>query len=153
MVPIYDLAGRLDLYDTYRGLIVTHASLALPLLIWLMKGFFDAVPRDLEEAAWVDGASKLRAWAGVVLPQARPGLAVAAGFSFITAWAEVVLVIILASDRLRTIPFAFFNAAERGDDASVAAAIGVVYLLPVLILFLVLRRWMVKGIAGATTGL
>ncbi|MGH2557454.1 MAG: carbohydrate ABC transporter permease [Thermomicrobiales bacterium] len=152
MIPIYDLALRLRLDNTYRGLIVAHAALSLPFLVWLLKGFFDALPAEIEEAAAVDGASRPRTWRDILLPLARPGLAVGAGFAFLTAWAEILIVVILVTrDDFATIPFAFYYA-EGQEATSVTAAVGVVYLLPVLILFLILRRWMVRGLAGAVTG-
>ena len=89
MVPIYDLAMRLRLQDGYPGLILTYAAVPLPLLVWLMKGFTDAVPRDIDEAARLDGASALRAWFDVILPATVPGLAVVAGLAFASAWSEV----------------------------------------------------------------
>ena len=79
MVPIYGLAQQLGLRNSYLGLILIHAAIELPFLIWLMKGFFDSIPRYLEEAAWLDGRSKFRALVEIVLPLARPGLGVAAG--------------------------------------------------------------------------
>ena len=95
MVPIYGLARQLGLRNSYLGLILIHAAIELPFLIWLMKGFFDSIPRHLEEAAWLDGRSKLRALVEIVLPLARPGLGIAAGLAFLSAWAEVLMVVIL----------------------------------------------------------
>jgi multiple sugar transport system permease protein len=154
MVPIYDLAIRLRLQNTYPGLILTHAAVLLPLLVWLMKGFTDAVSRTMEEAAWLDGASELRAWFDVVLPATLPGIAVVAGFAFAGAWSEVLMVIVLVSDaRMETLPFKFFVAADAGDDAHVVAALGVLYVLPVLTLFLLLRRLMIRGMVDRMRGL
>src|SRR5262249_8963326 len=110
MVPIYDLAIRLHLQDTYRGLILTHTAVSLP--VWLMTGFCHAAPRDTEEAAWLDGASTLRGWREIVLPQTYAGIAVVAGFAFANAWAEVLMVVILVTDVAKeTLPFQFFYAA------------------------------------------
>ena len=95
MVPIYGLARDLGLRNSYLGLILIHAAIELPFLIWLMKGFFDSIPRHLEEAAWLDGRSKLRALVEIVLPLARPGLGIAAGLAFLSAWSEVLMVVIL----------------------------------------------------------
>ncbi len=154
MVPIYDLATRLNLQDTYRGLILTHTAISLPLLVWLMKGFCDAIPRDTEEAAWLDGASTLRGWRDVVLPQTFAGIAVVAGFAFANAWAEVLMVVILVTDVAKeTLPFQFFYAADAGRDTQTTAALGVLYVLPVLVLFLALRRLMVRGLVESTQGL
>lgn len=154
MVPIYDLAIRLRLQDTYRGLILTHTAVSLPLLVWLMKGFCDAVPRDTEEAAWLDGASTLRTWRDIVFPQTYAGIAVVAGFAFANAWAEVLMVVILVTDVAKeTLPFQFFYAADAGRDTQTTAALGVLYVLPVLLLFLALRRLMVRGLVESTQGL
>lgn len=154
MVPIYDLALRLRLQDTYRGLILTHTAISLPLLVWLMKGFCDAVPRDTEEAAWLDGASICRGWRDVVVPQTFAGIAVVAGFAFANAWAEVLMVVILVTDVAKeTLPFQFFYAADGGGETHVTAALGVLYVAPVLVLFLALRRLMVRGLVESTQGL
>jgi multiple sugar transport system permease protein len=154
MVPIYDLAVRLGLQDTWRGLILSHSAVQLPLLVWLMKGFTDAVPRASEEAAWVDGASRLRAWRDVVIPGAAPGIAVVAGFAFSYAWAEVIMVVLLVTTQeMATLPFQFFYLADSGSDVHLTAALGVIYVLPVLALFLALRRLMVSGMVASVEGL
>jgi multiple sugar transport system permease protein len=158
MVPIYDLTHRLELRDSYLGLILVHAAIALPLLIWLMKGFFDAVPVSLEEAAWVDGASRFRAWREIVLPVARTGLAVALGLSFLVAWSEVLLALILVDPGgLETVALAFFRAVEStgglsGTRYELVAAMGVLYVVPVLLLFLVTGRLAVEGLTGEAHG-
>ncbi len=154
MVPIYDLAMRLQLRNTYLGLILTHAAMSLPLLVWLMKGFTDTVPRTMEEAAWTDGASKLRAWFDMVLPATLPAIAVVAGFAFANAWSEVLLVVLLVTESGReTLPFKFFYAVDAASDSHVAAALGVLYVLPVLLLFIGLRRLMIRGLVASTPGL
>jgi ABC-type glycerol-3-phosphate transport system permease component len=152
MIPIYDLARRLDLRNTYVGLVLVHTALALPFLVWLMKDVFDAVPRDLEEAAWVDGAAPLRAWVGVLLPNVAAGLGVAAGYAFLIAWSEVVLVLVLADPaELPTIALAFY--LSRGvDEFPVTAALALLYLLPVLAVFAVAGRLIVRGIATSVSG-
>lgn len=154
MVPIYDLGVRLELQDTYRGLILIETAIALPLLVWLMKGFCDAVPRDTEEAAWLDGASTFRTVWQVVLPQTYAGIAVVAGFAFASAWAEVLMVVILVTDIAReTLPFQFFYAAEGGSETQLTAALGIIYILPVLLLFLALRRLMIRGLVESSQGI
>jgi len=150
MVPIYDLTRRLELTNTYRGLVLTHLAISLPLLVWLMKGYHDSIPVSQEEAAWTDGASVFRAWRDVVFPQTLAGLAVIAGFAFANAWAEVVMVVILIDDPGKeTLPFQFFYEAADGGD-QITAAIGVLYVLPVLLVFLALRRVMIRGLVDAT---
>ncbi len=159
MVPIYSLARQLGLRNSYFGLILVSVALDLPFLMWLMKGFFDAVPQSLEEAAWIDGRSKLRAWFEIVLPSARPGLAVVAGLSFLGAWAEVMLVLILIdSPSKTTVPLAFYKTMmNRGGYTEVRyeliAAMGVLYVIPVLAIFFATRKVMASGLASSTKGI
>ncbi len=150
MVPINDLARRLELHNTFRGLVLAQTAVTLPFLIWLMKGFFDAIPRSLQEAAELDGRTRFRAWAEVLLPAVRPGLAVVAGFAFLNAWAEVLLVVAMVSgQRMAPVSLRFMTAAQGSGDPRVTAALGVLYMAPVLILFAVLRRSMAQGIGNA----
>ena len=157
MVPIYGLARQLGLRNSYLGLILVHAALELPFLIWLLKGFFDTVPRQLEEAAWLDGRGKLRALFEIVLPVAAPGLAVIAGLSFLNAWSEVLMVLILVDRQdMMTVPLAFYQTFRSAGGYTevhyeLMAAMGVLYLLPVMLLFLATRTFLVKGMAGTTT--
>jgi ABC-type glycerol-3-phosphate transport system permease component len=159
MVPIYGMARQLGLRNSYLGLILVHAALELPFLIWLLKGFFDTVPRHLEEAAWLDGRGKLRALFEVVLPVAAPGLAVIAGLSFLNAWSEVLMVLILVDrQEMTTVPLAFYQTFRSAGGYTevhyeLMAAMGVLYLLPVMLLFLVTRGLLVKGMTGTTKGL
>lgn len=150
MVPIYDLAVRLDLQNSYRGLILTHVGVVLPLLVWLMKTFVDTVPRTMEEEAWLDGATALRAWWDIVVPATLPGIAVVAGFAFVNAWAEVLMVVLLVNDHQHaTLPFLFYQAADAGRAIGQTSALGVLYVAPALVVFLVLRRLMVGGLSEA----
>jgi multiple sugar transport system permease protein len=159
MVPIYGLARQLGLRNSYVGLILIHAAIELPFLIWLMKGFFDSIPRHLEEAAWLDGRSRLRALIEIVLPLARPGLGIAAGLAFLSAWSEVLMVVILIDqDDLKTVPLAFYQAMRTQGGYTevqygVIAAMAVIYLLPVMLVFFTARRFMVTGLMNSTRGL
>jgi multiple sugar transport system permease protein len=154
MVAIYDLADRLNLIDTYYGLILAQTAMILPFLIWLMTGFYDGLPLYLDEAAAIDGRSTWRAWFDILLPLSKTGLAITAGFAFTAAWSEVLLVIIMITQADKaTLPLQFFFSASGRGDAQVTAALGVLYLAPVLLLFLVLRRWMVRSLITSTRGL
>ncbi len=159
MVPIYGLARELGLRNSYLGLILIHSAIELPFLVWLMKGFFDSVPRHLEEAAWLDGRTKFRALFEIVLPVARPGIAVAAGLSFLSAWAEVLMVLILVDQQgMKTIPLAFYETFRTAGGYTevqygLVAAMGVLYVLPVMAVFFATRRLMVRGLMSSTRGL
>lgn len=153
MIPIYDLAIRLHLQGTYLGLIIAHAAISLPFATWLMKTSCDGVPREYDEAAWLDGASALRVWRDIVVPLTASGLAVTAGFAFATAWAEVLMAVILLTigDYAKeTLPFQFYY--QVGDEAGVVAALAVLYILPVVAVFLLLRRLIIRGLAEGTQG-
>ena len=159
MVPIYGLARELGLRNSYLGLVLVHTAIELPFLTWMMKGFFDSVPRYLEEAAWIDGRSKLRAWFEILLPVARPGIGVAAGLSFLSAGAEVLMVLILVDEQdMKTVPLAFYETYRSAGGYQevryeLVAAMGVLYVLPVLALFFATRKLMVRGMMGTTRGL
>lgn len=159
MVPIYGLARALGLRNSYLGLILVHAALDLPFLIWLLKGFFDTVPRHLEEAAWLDGRGKLRALFEIVVPVAAPGLGVVAGLSFLNAWSEVLMVLILVDrPEMTTVPLAFYQTFRSAGGYTevryeLIAAMGLLYLLPIMLLFLVTRGLLVRGMTSTTKGL
>jgi ABC-type glycerol-3-phosphate transport system permease component len=140
-------------------LILFHTAVELPFLVWLMKGYFDTVPRYLEEAAWLDGRTRLRALFEIVLPVARPGIGVVAGLAFLDSWSEVLMVLILV-DRpsMYTVPLAFYQAFRSNGGYTevrydLIAAMGVLYLLPVMALFFATRKLMVRGLSSATRGL
>jgi multiple sugar transport system permease protein len=153
MVPINDLARRLRLDNTYLGVILAQTAVTLPLLIWLMKGYFDAIPRHIQEAAEVDGASRFTAWRDVLLPLARTGLAVAAGLAVVIAWSEVLLVSAIVRGRpMATLSLRFMTAAQGDLDAPAVAALGVLYIAPVLIVFVAIRRALIGGIGGIGQG-
>ncbi|MEO8745863.1 MAG: carbohydrate ABC transporter permease [Candidatus Dormiibacterota bacterium] len=159
MVPLYGLSKQLGLRNSYLGLVLISAAIELPFLVWLMKGFFDSIPRYLEEAAWLDGRTRLRALFEIVLPLAGPGLGIAAGLSFLSAWAEVLLVIILIdTQELTTVPLAFYQAMRTQGGYTevqygVIAAMAVLYILPVMVVFFGARRFMVRGLMNSTRGL
>jgi multiple sugar transport system permease protein len=153
MVPVNDLARRMHIDNTYQGLILAQTAVVLPFLIYLMKGYFDAIPRHIQEAAEVDGASRLQAWRQVLLPLVRPGLAVVAGLAFLGAWSEVLLVSAMVLGRpMATVSLRFMTGAQSGKDVTVVAALGVLYMAPVLALFLVLRKAIASGIGSAGSG-
>ncbi|CAN5773390.1 carbohydrate ABC transporter permease [soil metagenome] len=148
MVALFDLASKMELVDTYRGLILAQTAVSLPFLTWLMKSFYDKVPRMLDEAVTVDGRGILRAWLDVLTPVAKPGLAITAGLAFVLAWSEVLLTIVLISDPDKiTIARLFFINAERAASSQVTTALAALYLGPVLVVFLLLRGLIARHLA------
>lgn len=153
--PLYLLLRELRLIDTYPGLVLPYLTFATPLAVWLLTGFFRQLPRDLEEAALVDGASRLRALRDVVLPLAAPGLASTAILTFLYCWNEFLFALsfTLGPDR-HTVPvaIALLRGRYQVPWGQVLAA-AVVATIPVALLVLAFQRRIVAGLtAGATKG-
>lgn len=152
-IPIYLLIRHLHLVDSTLGLILPYVAFSLPLVVWIMIGFFDEIPREIDDAALVDGCSRATALVRVMLPLARPGMLVAATFGVIFVWNEflVGLYIVNSTDK-ETIPIAASSllTVESPIDWNVAAAVGILTVIPVLVFSLFVQRYIVRGItAGA----
>jgi multiple sugar transport system permease protein len=146
IAPLYAITLRLGLVDTYHGLILVLAAQQLPLVLWMMKGFFDTVPVEIEEAAWIDGAGRIGTAFRVVLPLASPGVAAAGLFAFIGAWGEFLTPLVLISSPERwPISLGLFRAwvAYTIVDWGLLAAISFLYMAPAVILYLLVRRYLV----------
>lgn len=156
VVPLYFFGSQLGILDTYVILILANSAFISPLTIWFLQGYFRSIPAQMEEAALLDGASRLGALYRVVLPSSTPGLVTVSLLAFIGAWNEVLLAMVLtSSEGIRTAPVALhFFMTDYGVQWGSLTAAAVMTTLPVLILFLVLQRHFVRGLtAGATTGL
>ena len=142
------------LFDTHLGMILVYTAFFTPVAIYFMRYFFAAIPRDLEEAAMVDGCTRLSAFLRVVLPQAAPGLVATAVYAFLFAWDELLFVAALTQHDAETIPIGIRNFIGNYQERTAQLmAAGVVSTLPVLIAFFATQRWLVKGItAGAVKG-
>jgi arabinogalactan oligomer/maltooligosaccharide transport system permease protein len=155
LVPIYSILEKLHLLDSLTGLVLVYATTALPFCIWNLKGYFDTLPRELEEAAVMDGASPAQVFIKVVLPLARPALAVTALFSFMTAWNEFILAATLLNDPTRfTLPVALQRyVGEYKVEWGKFAAGALVISAPVMALFFALQKHLVGGLtAGGVKG-
>jgi len=143
MVPVYGLFVQVNLIDTYTGTILFMATTALPISIWLAKNFMDAVPIELEEAAWTEGATAMQALRRVVLPLMWPGLAVVALFTFIGLWGNFFVPFVLLLDE-KSFPASVSVYTFFGQYAEVAygqlAAFSMLYALPAVLLYLVVAR-------------
>lgn len=141
--------------DGYLGLIIVLATGQLPLALWIMKVFFDGVPKDYEEAAILDGATLVQRIRRVLIPLALPGLAAAGLFAFMSAWGDFLLpLILLSSPELQTLPIGLFRAFLRVNeiDYGLLAAIATVYLIPAVIAFSFARRYLVQTFSGGVKG-
>jgi multiple sugar transport system permease protein len=152
--PLVEIMRGLGLTDTSFGLALAHTTISLPLSIWLMASFFEAVPDELDEAAKVDGCSRLQALWRVVLPVVTGGLAVTAIFAFLASWNEFLFALLLTSVRAQTTPVVIANfQTQFGLDWGGMTALAAVYSVPVIILTLFLQRQIVAGLTlGAVKG-
>jgi multiple sugar transport system permease protein len=153
-VPMITIFRDLGMTDTSIGLAIAHTTISLPLSIWLMSSFFEAVPAELEEAAKIDGASRLGALWRVVLPVTSGGVAVTAIFAFLASWNEFLFALLLTAVRSQTTPIVIANfQTQFGLDWGSMTALAVVYSIPVILLTLLLQRHIVAGLTlGAVKG-
>jgi ABC-type glycerol-3-phosphate transport system permease component len=152
IIPLFQLLQKIGLYDTHLGLILVHTALLLPFVIWLLYGFFLGIPREVEDAALIDGCSRLQALRKVILPLALPGIGATALFAFLGSWNEFFFALLLtSSDSAKTIPVGIgLFVGEYLDVWNQMAAAAVLFSLPPLILFMLTRKTFVKGlVAGA----
>ena len=155
LIPLYLLLDTLGLLDSLLGLVLVYATTSVPFSVWTLKGYFDTIPRDLEEAALLDGASRFTTFRVVVLPLARPALAVTGLFSFMTAWNEFVLAATFMGDpRSFTLPVVLQRyVSDYGTEWGHFAAGAILVSLPVMALFFALQRHFVEGLtAGGVMG-
>jgi multiple sugar transport system permease protein len=153
-VPLVSIMAFLHLTDTSFGLALAQTTISLPLSIWLMASFFEAVPPDLEEAARVDGCGRLRALRRVVLPVVAGGIAVTAIFAFLASWNEFLFALLLTATRAGTTPIAIANfQTQYGLQWGSMTALATLYSIPVVVLALLLQRRIVAGLTlGAVKG-
>ena len=152
-IPLYLMVKGIGLQDSYPGLVLPYVAFSLPLIIWILIGFFDEVPRELDDAAMVDGCTRLGVLWRVMLPVMRPGLVTAALFAAIFIWNEfLVALYVIDSREYQTISLgaATLVSAQRPIDWNIAAAVGVVTVIPILVFSLLIQRYIVRGLtAGA----
>jgi ABC-type glycerol-3-phosphate transport system permease component len=155
LIPLFVVMKTLGLLDSWLGLVIAYLSFTTPLAVWLLRSFFATIPRDLEEAAMSDGATRFGAMVRVIFPLAGPGLAATAIFSFIAAWNEFLFALtFLKKESLRTLPVALsaFVGQEQADWGLIMAA-SVLFTVPVVIFFLAVHRRLTTGmVAGSVTG-
>lgn len=153
-IPIYLVMRNLHLIDTRTALIIMNTSFNLPLVIWLLMGFFEQVPIEMEESARIDGASFLQRFFKVVFPVTKPGLVAAGILAFVGAWNEFLFAVILTINKSKTLPVVIAGfITDRGLEWGPMAATSVITLLPVLVLVLLAQKQFVEGLAmGAVKG-
>ena len=146
-IPIYLMYRKLGLSDTALGMILLYTAVNVSLAVWLLKGFIDEIPREYEEAAMVDGYTRMQAFFKVVLPQATTGIAATAIFCLIFAWNEYAFAVLLTSGEAQTAPpFIPTIIGEGGQDWPAVAAGTTIFLVPILVFTILLRKQLLRGI-------
>jgi ABC-type glycerol-3-phosphate transport system permease component len=154
VIPYFLILRGIGWNDTYKGLVLVYLTFALPFAIWLLVSYFEDIPREMEEAALLDRAGRLRALWHVVLPQARGGIAVTVVFVFLNSWNEFLFAVVLGGNTVRTVTVAMFNfiSLEQTQWARLAAA-AMAGMAPVIVLGLLAQKHIVKGLTvGAVKG-
>ncbi len=154
IIPYYLVLQNVGLLDSYSGMAAIYLTFSLPFAIWLLVSYFEDVPREMEEAALLDRAGRLRALWYVILPQVRGGIAVTTIFVALNAWNEFLFAVVLGGNRVRLVTVAMFNfiSVEQTQWARLAAG-AILTMLPVVILGLVAQKHIVKGLTvGAVKG-
>ena len=146
ILPFFVMFRDLGLLDTRLGLIIVNLAIVMPFAIWMIKGFIDGIPLDTEEAAMIDGSSRLQVIRNIVLPMAAPGLLTAGIFCFIISWNEFLFALILTNKDSVTLPIglALFKA-EEGDLWNLLSAAGIIIMVPMFVLALIIRNYFVQG--------
>src|SRR3989440_11779004 len=146
-IPIYLMYRELGLSDTHLGMILLYTAVNASLAVWLLKGFIDEIPREYEEAALVDGYTRLQAFRKVVLPQAVTGIAATAIFCLIFSWNEYAFAVLLTSGTAQTAPpFIPIIIGEGGQDWPAVAAGTTLFLVPIVVFTVLLRKHLLRGI-------
>ena len=148
LLPIYVMVVRLRLFNTYTGMILSYSAGSVPFSIWLLKGYYDTIPRKLEEAAMVDGAGPIMAFYRVIVPLSTPALAIAGLFSFMTAWSEFMMArVMLQKATMFTWPIGFQKLMDQfSTQWNMFAAASVLVAIPAMLLFLYSSKWLISGL-------
>ncbi|MGE0338890.1 MAG: carbohydrate ABC transporter permease [Xanthobacteraceae bacterium] len=154
IIPYYIVLRNIGWIDSYQGIILIYLSFSLPFAIWLLVSYFEDIPYEMEEAAYLDGASRLRTLWRIIIPQVRGGIAVTVVFVFLNAWNEFLFAVVLSGNTVRPVTIAMFNfvSVEQTLWAKLAA-VSVLAMLPVVVLGVVAQKHIVKGLTvGAVKG-
>ena len=154
IIPLYLLMQAAQLVDTRQGLILLYSGFMLPTVIWIMHSYFQTIPVELEEAAMIDGCSRLGTLLRIVMPLSGPGIVAVAAFTFLSSWNEFFIALIITASRSKTITVIVTEfATQFGIDYGLMTTGGVIGSIPPLILAFLLQRYIVQGLtAGAMKG-
>ncbi|MGD9360602.1 MAG: carbohydrate ABC transporter permease, partial [Desulfobacterales bacterium] len=154
IIPIYILMKNLGLLDTPWCLVITYLTFNLPFVVWMMKGFFEEIPREIEESALIDGCSDFSVFFRIALPLVAPGLAATAIMVFIFSWNEFLFALILTGTKAVTLPVGIIGyMKETGINWGYMTAGGILALIPVIVFMVLVQKHLVKGLTlGALKG-
>ncbi|CDI09959.1 carbohydrate ABC transporter permease [Agrobacterium pusense] len=155
VAPIFKMLSLLGLTNSLTGLVIVYTAFNVPFATFLMQSFFDGIPKDLEEAAMIDGASRFTAFRQIILPLTLPGIAATLGFVFTAAWSELLFALMLISgNQSATFPLGLLTFVSKFSvDFGQMMAAGVLALIPACLFFLLIQRYLVQGLtAGAVKG-
>jgi multiple sugar transport system permease protein len=149
VVPLFLLMNSWELIDTRRGLILIYTGLSVPLATWMMKAFIDGIPVEYEEAAMIDGASRLRVLSQITLPLAAPGVVAVAILTFVLAWNDFLFAFIFTSVNARTMPVLLSQTVGELDISwQILASLATIVIIPPIALSLAGQKSLVKGLVG-----
>jgi ABC-type glycerol-3-phosphate transport system permease component len=150
IVPFFVMMYSYNLVNTYIGIILAHSIKALPLALWLLKGFFDDIPKALDEAARIDGCSYLQVLTRIIIPLSLPGIAVAGFYTFVTSWNDFLFVSVLSrSSGTRTLPFGLYlYQSQTSVDWGATITVAILTIIPPLVLFALVQNEILEGLAS-----
>ena len=154
LLPLFIMFRAFNMVDTYSSLILSHLLVGLPFIVWVMVPFFESIPKDLVDAARVDGCSIFATFVRIILPISLPGVVTSAILSFIFSWNNFMFSVVLASNKTKTVPVAIFNFISYAQiDWGGLMAAAVVITLPVLVITVITQKYVIRGLtAGAVKG-
>lgn len=155
IVPLYNIIKNMGLLNSYTGLLIAYSTISLPFCVWMLKSFFDTIPKSLEEAALIDGLTSFGTFWKIILPLSLPGLSVTAFFSFITAWNEFMFALtFMSTNDHYTLPVGLRSFVfEFNTDWHYMAAGAMIISLPVLVFFFIAQKFIIGGLtAGGVKG-
>lgn len=153
IIPIFSMSVQLQLVNTFHGAILILSAMQLPISLWIMKGFVDSIPIELEESAWLDGCNRVTALMRVVFPMMGPGVAVTGLFAFLAAWGDFLIpLVILRSPETFPIAMGLYRAFgnQGAVDFGFLTALAVIYSAPSILLYLFARQYLVKGMTAGS---
>ncbi len=154
LMPWYIIFSRLGLMDSYVALVLSHILIALPIVVWIMSSYFNSIPREMEESAMVDGATRQYAFWRIILPLSGPGIITATTLSFIFSWNNFMFSQVLSMEKTKTLPIAVYNFVSYAEvDWGGVMAAAVAIMAPAIILTMIFQKYVVKGLTmGAVKG-